>query len=58
MGKGEQVHGNSEIVAYACKPDLHTTLWLEEKKKFSGGTAGSGYEGLEWRQIVAFITPT
>lgn len=32
VGKGEQVHGNSEIVAYACKPDRYRILWLEEKE--------------------------
>lgn len=21
-GRGEQVHGNSEIIAYACEPDI------------------------------------
>lgn len=31
VGKGEQVHGNSEIIAYACNSDLYSMLWLEEK---------------------------
>lgn len=30
-GRGEQVHGNSEIIAYACCSDFYSKLWLEEK---------------------------
>lgn len=30
-GKGAQVHGNSEIIEYACNSDLNRMLWLEGK---------------------------
>lgn len=31
VGRGEQVHGNSEIIAYAWCSDSYSKLWLEEK---------------------------